>query len=105
MPEALVGGKSGPSIYGYAAKTRPGLVLSIPAFDTDRALVTLVTHTTSTRGSRFEIVIPKRFLKPGAFLAQNLVTIPHAKLLKKLGRLTADELSTVEGAVRQWLDL
>ena len=39
---------------GYAAKVRPCLVLSIPAADQDRALATLVPHTTSTRihGSR-----------------------------------------------------
>lgn len=31
----------------FVAKTRPCLVLSIPAEDEDRALVTLVLHTTS----------------------------------------------------------
>lgn len=36
---------------GYAAKVRPCLVLSIPALIQDRALATLVPHTTSTRGS------------------------------------------------------
>jgi mRNA interferase MazF len=40
---------------GYAAKVRPCLVLSIPALDEDRALVTLVAHTTSARGSRYEV--------------------------------------------------
>jgi len=34
---------------GMAAKVRPALVISIPADDTDRALVTLVPHTTSPR--------------------------------------------------------
>jgi mRNA interferase MazF len=37
---------------GLAAKTRPCLVLSIPATeDIDRALVTMIPHTTSVRGS------------------------------------------------------
>ncbi len=40
---------------GYAAKVRPCLVLSIPAADEDRALATLVPHTTSTRASRLEV--------------------------------------------------
>jgi hypothetical protein len=31
---------------GMAAKVRPALVISVPAADTDRALVTLVPHTT-----------------------------------------------------------
>ena len=69
---------------GYVAKTRPCLVFSIPAEDTDRALATLVPHTTSVRGSRFEVEIKTRYLRDGAFDAQNLVTIPHAKLIRKL---------------------
>ncbi|WP_428307648.1 hypothetical protein [Lacipirellula sp.] len=36
---------------GYAAKVRPCLALSVPADDADRALVTLVAHTTSPRNS------------------------------------------------------
>jgi len=56
---------------GMVAKIRPGLVLSIPADDeNDHVLVTMVGLTTSLRGSRFEIPIPTRFLKPGAFDAK-----------------------------------
>ena len=39
---------------GMAAKVRPALVISVPADDADRALATLVPHTTSVRGTRFE---------------------------------------------------
>ena len=60
---------------GYVAKVRPCLVISIPAADEDRALATLVPHTTSVRGSRLEVAIKVRFLREGAFDAQNLVTI------------------------------
>lgn len=66
---------------GMTAKVRPALVISIPADDADRALVTLVPHTTSVRGSRFEAVVQVGFLKVGAFDAQSLVTVPHARLL------------------------
>ncbi|MEQ8468406.1 MAG: type II toxin-antitoxin system PemK/MazF family toxin [Coleofasciculus sp. E1-EBD-02] len=52
---------------GYVAKVRPCLVVSIPTLNQDRALVTLVPHTTSPRGSRFEVNIKARFLKPGVF--------------------------------------
>ena len=90
---------------GYVAKVRPCLVLSIPAQDQDRALVTLVAHTTSPRGSRFEVQITTNFLRPGVFDAQNLVTIPHAKLLRKLGALSPAQLAAVEIAVRAWLGL
>lgn len=90
---------------GMAAKVRPALVLSVGATDTDRALATLVPHTTSTRGTQFEATVSVGFLKVGAFDAQNLITIPHAKLLRSLGTLNAQQLGVVEGAVRRWLGL
>jgi len=42
---------------GMAAKVRPAVVISVPVDDADRALVTLVPHTTSARNSRFEIEV------------------------------------------------
>ena len=90
---------------GMAAKVRPRLVISIPARVKDRALGTVVTHTTSTRGSRFEIPIRTRFLDTGVFDAQSLVTVSEAKFLRKLGNLQPEQLSVVEDAVRQWLKL
>jgi mRNA interferase MazF len=90
---------------GLAAKVRPCLVLSVPVAEQDRALVTVVAHTTSPRASRFEVAITVHFLRPGVFDAQNLVTIPQAKLLRKLGGLSSAQLATVEAAVRAWLGL
>ena len=71
----------------------------------DRALVTVVAHTTSPRTSRFEVAITTRFLRPGVFDAQNLVTISQAKLLRKLGVLSSTQLAAVEVAIREWLGL
>ena len=90
---------------GMAAKVRPALVISIPAEDIDRALVTLVPHTTSLRQSRFEAIVAVPFLRAGAFDAQNLITIPHAKLIRRLGILGGAHLAVVERAVRLWLGL
>lgn len=90
---------------GYVAKVRPCLVLSIPANDEDRALATLVPHTTALRNSRFEVELNIRFLRKGGFDAQNLVTIPHAKLIRKLGTLTDLQMLEVEEKVRFWLGL
>lgn len=90
---------------GMAAKVRPALILSVLPEDIDRALATLVPHTTSVRGSRFEVAISAGFLSSGAFDAQNLVTIPHAKCVRKLGRLTSDQMQFVEAAVENWLGL
>lgn len=90
---------------GYAAKVRPCLILSIPAANEDRALASLVPHTTSLRGSRFEVELEVRFLKKGGFDVQNLVTIPHAKLIRNLGKLNDSQISEIEERVKFWLGL
>ena len=90
---------------GLAAKIRPGPVLSVPYEDADRSLVTLVPHTTSVRGSRFEVAMPVQFLKPSAFDAQGLVTVPVAYLIHKVGVLPATQIHLVESAVCRWLGI
>jgi mRNA interferase MazF len=88
---------------GMAAKVRPAVVISVPASEDDRALVTLVPHTTAPRASRFEAAVTASFLRAGVFDAQSLVTIPHAKLVRLLGRLTGPQFAAVQQAVRLWL--
>jgi mRNA interferase MazF len=88
---------------GSVAKVRPCLVISIPALDRDRALTTLIPHTTSSRGSRFEVDIAVKFLRAGAFDVQNIITIPHAKLIRKLGNLTSAQLEEVKEIILFWL--
>jgi mRNA interferase MazF len=90
---------------GMAAKVRPCLVLSIPVLDTERALTTSVAHTTSTRGTRFEVSVSTPFLRAGVFDAQNMITVPHAKYIRQLGKLNAIQLQSVETAVLLWLGL
>jgi mRNA interferase MazF len=87
-------------------KVRPCLVLSVPTDPQDRVLVTLVPHTTSVQGTRFEVAVQAKFLHGvGVFDAQQVVTVPQVKLVRKLGDLAADQLALVEGAVRRWLGL
>lgn len=57
---------------GYAAKMRPALVLSIPILDDERVLTTVVPHTTSVRGTRFETQTSVAWLKSGVFEAQGI---------------------------------
>jgi len=91
---------------GMVAKIRPCLVFSVPAAGpNDRVLVTVVAHTTSARGSGFEVTIPARFLKPGVFDVQNIVSIPHAMLVRRLGVLTSDQMDAAATVVRKWLGL
>ena len=90
---------------GMAAKIRPALIFSIPPDPQDRVLVTLVPHTTTLHGTRFEVAIPKKFLSPGAFDAQGLVTVATARLMRKLGDLDPSEMARIEDAVKLWLNL
>ena len=40
---------------GMAAKVRPVLVFSVPFGDKDYALVSVIPHTATARGSQFEV--------------------------------------------------
>ncbi len=88
-----------------AAKVRPCLVLSVPTHPQDRVLMTVVPHTTSVQGTRFDVDIPAPFLKAGVFDAQQIITVAQVRLIRKLGDLTPDELALIEDVVRQWLAL
>jgi len=90
---------------GLAAKVRPCAVLSVPTEESDRSLVTVIPHTTALRQSRFEIVVPVRFLRPGAFDAQGIVTVPTVRLMNHLGTLTTEQLGSVEKGVCAWLGI
>jgi mRNA interferase MazF len=90
---------------GMLGKVRPCLVLSTALQPQDRALVTIVPHTLSVRGTRFEVAVNPAFLRTGAFDAQNLITAPSAKFLRLLGTLSLAQLAVVEDAVRRWLGL
>ena len=90
---------------GMAQKTRPALVLSVRPGDADRVVVTVASHTTSLRGSAFEVVVPVPFLREGAFVVQSITTIPTKHAMRRLGTLTAEQLALVENGVRRWLDL
>ena len=90
---------------GLAAKVRPCLVLSVPAEESDRSLVTLIPHTATLRESRFEIAVSVRFLRPGAFDAQGIVTVPTVRLMNRLGALSAEQIQVVAKGVCSWLGI
>ena len=91
--------------FGITAKVRPALVISVPYADEDRALIGVIPHTTATRGSLFEVVIPVRFLDKGAFLVQGLQALPPKFFLRRLGVLTPEQLQTVEDGLLRWLGI
>jgi mRNA interferase MazF len=90
---------------GMTAKTRPVLVVSAPFGDVDRAIVTVVPHTTELRGSALEVSIPAPFLKAGAFLVQGVASYPTAWAIRKPGVLTRNQMELVMTSLSQWLGL
>ena len=86
---------------GMEGKVRPALVVSAAYGDLDRALVTIVPHTTSLRGSSFEIFVKTPFLKPGAFLVQNVATYPSIRAIRRLGVLTQAQFNEVFSGFRR----
>ncbi len=91
--------------FGAAAKVRPALVISIPYGDADRALIGVIPHTTTTRGSQFEVPVPSRFLQSGAFMVQGIPSFPRKFFLRKIGTLPAEQLREVEKSLLHWLGL
>jgi len=90
---------------GMAAKVRPVLVVSVAHGDEDRALISIVPHTTQLRGSAFEISVPAPFLQRGAFLVQGKTTHPKAWAIRKLGVLTQEQMATVMVGLSNWLGI
>lgn len=90
---------------GLAAKVRPALILNVPFLDHERAVFEIVPHTTSLRGTRFEVAITHPGLESGAFDAQGLRNVPASVLLRKLGTLPSTQLGLVEESVKRWLGL
>ncbi len=90
---------------GLTAKVRPVLVISMPFGDRDRALITVVPHTTSLFRSDFEVPLTIRWLQPGAFNVQATFPLPPIKFMRRLGSLTSEQLELVEGALKRWQGL
>src|SRR5438034_297548 len=89
--------------FGLAAKVRPALLLTGEPADNELDLVTVLLHTTALRGNRWELSIPKPFLKPGAFHLQQIQTVSTVKLERKLGALTEAEMNRVLDALAERL--
>ena len=91
--------------FGIAAKVRPALLLTGEPADDELDLVTVLLHTTALRGNRWELPIPKPFLKPGAFHLQQVQTVSTARLERQLGTLNAEELDRVLRALADRLQI
>lgn len=91
--------------FGLAAKVRPALILSDYPNDDELALLVVIPHTTAVRGNRWEINIPKSFLKAGVFHLQQIQPISLSRFDARLGVLTAEEFNQVRNALVRLLNL
>ena len=90
---------------GIAPKPRPCVVISTAIGDIDRAVLTVVPHTTTIRGTEYEAQVNTFFLKPGAFDGQGIQTVPVTRAMRLLGVLKDDQMQQVERVVCKWLAL
>lgn len=90
---------------GYWGKVRPVLVVSVPFLETERRLVTIVPHTTSVAGTRFEINIAHPALARGAFDVQQTAAVQAVKFVRRLGFLDAAQMDRIEHALAELLGL
>jgi mRNA interferase MazF len=92
--------------FGLAAKVRPALILSDFPADDELALLVVIPHTTAVRGNRWELNVPKPFLKsPGVFHLQQIQPISLARFEARLGMLTPDEFRKVKETLIRLLNL
>lgn len=92
---------------GYAAKTRPAIIVSRDDPDAPRALIIYVPVTTRNRGSKYEVDLPGvSFLTAGSLAnVQGVASQDKSKFHKKIGDLPSDAVLKVEQALKFALDL
>ena len=91
--------------FGMAAKVRPALILSDYPADDELALLVVIPHTTSVRGNRWELTVPKPFLRDGVFHLQQVQPIPLVRFEARLGALTETEFKQVKATLVRLLNL
>jgi mRNA interferase MazF len=90
---------------GMVAKVRPCLLLTDYPADDELALITVLPHTTALRGNRWELAIPKPFLKPGAFHLQQVQSVSVSRRERRLRLLTTEEWNTVQNRLTDYLSI
>jgi mRNA-degrading endonuclease toxin of MazEF toxin-antitoxin module len=89
--------------HGHRGQSAPVSAPDRLSADDELAMVTVLPHTTAVKGNRWELNIPKPFLKPGAFHFQQIQSISVAYLMRRLGALTVEEMDRVTDMLCQRL--
>lgn len=92
---------------GLAAKTRPVVIVSRQDPDPPRSLVLYVPLTTQRRDSRYEVPLPRLpFLdRESVANVQGLGSLPTVRLERRIGRLSAEVMERMKGALAFALDM
>lgn len=90
---------------GYLGKVRPVLVVSVPFLEHERTLCIVVPHTTSLRGTRFEVSIQHPVLAVGAFDVQQTAAVQAVKFIHRLGALNEEQMGFLDQALARVLGL
>lgn len=85
-----------------AAKIRPVVVVSVAYSNSDYALITVVPHTTSPRGTAFEVDLAIPQLNHGAFNLQGILSVPPRVFEKRVATLTSDQMARLEHGIKAW---
>jgi mRNA interferase MazF len=90
---------------GYLGKVRPALIVGVPYLDHERTLCLMVPHTSSLRGTRFEVAVDHPSLGEGAFDVQQTAAVPAIKFVRRLGSLNPQDMRRVENVLAHALGL
>ena len=92
---------------GFAAKSRPVVIVSRQDPDPPRALVIYVPVTSQDRSSSYEVALPRtRFLKKGSVAnVQGIGSLPTVRLGRRIGTRPPEALSDVKKAMAWALEL
>ena len=94
----------------YTGKPRPAVVVQADLFNPTHASVTICPITsdcvdaplfrvTLLPGNRTGLVVPSQVM------VDKVVSVPRSTIVRNLGRCDADELASIDDALRLWLAL
>lgn len=93
--------------FGYVGKVRPVVIMSREDPQAPRALAVFVPLTKETRGSRYEVTMPRvPWLKLQSYAnTQAIGTAEHRELTDRRGRFDDATVAKIKDAIRWTFDL
>jgi mRNA interferase MazF len=93
--------------FGYDAKVRNALVVSVPDSNCRLAVASVVQLTTQHAGTPYEVTLPRvPWLREQSYCnAQTVQPVAWVEFQRKVGQFDARVLKDVRAAIRLWLGL